>query len=62
MALVFKRVSLVLQHGAVAASGRRPPRRNHHVWPEEMKTHLNCREREGELYVLVREMFEANEV
>jgi len=45
MALVFKRVSLVLQHGAVAASGRRPPRRNHHVWPEEMKTHLNCRER-----------------
>jgi len=60
MALVLKRVSLVLQHSGAAASGRRPPRRNHHVWPEEIKTHLNCRE--GELYVLVREMFEANEV
>jgi len=38
MALVFKK-------GEFGSPARRPPRRNHHVWPEEMKTHLNCRER-----------------
>jgi len=35
MAIVFKK-------GEFGSPARR---RNHHVWPEEMKTHLNCRER-----------------
>ena len=62
MALVFKKGEFGSPARHRPASGRRPPRRNHHVWLEEMKTHLNCRERERELYVLVREMFEASEV